>query len=129
MSGGEFWTGGDNGTTREQFAFYIWPPYTSFWSEGTWTKKGELTPPQQVAAIADTVNNMGLSEDTVTSLGAKLTAAQAALASGDTVTACDTLKAFINATAAQSGKKKLTQEQANALIDAATQTRIALGCP
>jgi YVTN family beta-propeller protein len=61
------------------------------------------------------------------SLAAKVRAAQTALADGDTTGACDSLQALINETTAQSGKK-LTVEQANHIIDAATDIRTQIGC-
>jgi probable HAF family extracellular repeat protein len=57
----------------------------------------------------------------------KLQHAQDALAAGDPAGACADLGAFVNQTAAQSGKK-LTVGQANELIAAARETQALLGC-
>jgi hypothetical protein len=62
-----------------------------------------------------------------TSLAAKLQTASAALKAGDVAGACGALKALINETSAQSGKK-LTAAQADGVIAAATRIRAVLGC-
>lgn len=62
-----------------------------------------------------------------TSLADKLTEAMAALDAGDEVAACKKLAAFLNAVAAQSGKK-LTPAQAAELLASANQIRAVLAC-
>jgi len=74
------------------------------------------------------VNGLNIHQGIQSSLLAKLNAAAAALAAGNTATACTKLQDFINECNAQSGKK-LSVEQANELIGRANEIRDSLGCP
>ena len=74
------------------------------------------------------VNGLNIHHGIKNSLLAKLNAADAALAAGDTATACTKLGDFINECEAQSGKK-LSVEQADELIARANEIRTSLGCP
>jgi hypothetical protein len=85
------------------------------------------TAPSTIKGLEDEVSNLGLDHGTVTSLQAKLEATLASLASGDLAAACSGLQDFINLVTAQSGKK-LTVDQATALINEATRVRTLLGC-
>jgi Tol biopolymer transport system component len=73
------------------------------------------------------VNNFNLPHGIENSLVTKLQDALTALNASDTATACDSLSAFVNQCSAQSGKT-LTEQQANQLINSATQIRTGLGC-
>jgi len=77
--------------------------------------------------LIDLVVAMDLPHGTETSLLSKLEAAQAALAAGDTATACASLQGFINEARAQSGKK-IPVADAEAVIAAAERIRGMLGC-
>ena len=57
----------------------------------------------------------------------KTPADAAALDVGDTASACDSLRAFLNQVRAQNGKE-LTSAQAEGLTDAANDIRALLGC-
>ena len=70
---------------------------------------------------------MGLPKGLTTALNAKLNAALAALDADDTAGACTSLQDFLNLVSAQSGKK-LTEEQAEELTDAANAIREQLDC-
>ena len=70
---------------------------------------------------------MGLPHGIETSLLSKLEAAEAALAAGDSGTACASLGAFVNEVRAQSGKK-IPVADAQAAIAAAERIRQMLGC-
>jgi subtilisin-like proprotein convertase family protein len=86
-----------------------------------------LTPAQALAALRATVAGPGLPNDLVTSLGAKLDAAAAALARGSTSAACGQLGAFVNQVQAQRGKA-IPEPAADALLATANAIRAALGC-
>lgn len=73
------------------------------------------------------VQSFNLHDGTEASLITKLQDALAAVNGSNTPTACDSLTAFINASQAQSGKK-LTADQVNQLVAAATQIKLDLGC-
>lgn len=83
---------------------------------------------QTITDLTDAVTGLVLHKGTETSLLAKLDAAMAALAAGDTKTACNNLGAFINEVQAQSGKK-IPAPDADALIKLAEQIKTGLGCP
>ena len=90
---------------------------------------GLATPSDQIQGLVSDVEGLNLQPKGIeTSLVAKLQAALASLAAGDTATACDELNAFINQVQAQAGKK-ITQTDADALIQSAQAIRAALGCP
>ena len=73
------------------------------------------------------VQSFNLHDGTEASLISKLQDAIAAVNASDTTSACDSLTAFINASQAQSGKK-ITADQVNQLVAAATQIKTDLGC-
>jgi hypothetical protein len=85
------------------------------------------TAADDIHAIETSLSSLGLDHGTFTSLEAKLDAALADLAAGDTAATCGALQDFINLTSAQTGKK-LTAEQAATLITEATRIRSLLGC-
>jgi hypothetical protein len=86
------------------------------------------SPAQSIADLINTIDSFNLQPGIANSLEAKLNAAQAPLAAGNSTAACNQIKAFINEVKAQSGKK-LTAGQASTLITAAQAIRTALGCP
>jgi len=81
-----------------------------------------------IGSLIELVRGFDLPGGIANSLVTKLENAQAALAAGDAAAACELLRAFINETRAQSGKK-LTTEQADEMIASAEQIRAAIGCP
>ena len=84
----------------------------------------------QVSQLIVTVQNFNLQQGISNSLDAKLQNVLEALngaTAGNTAAVCNQLAAFINETAAQSGKK-LTVAQANQLIATAQQIRAVIGC-
>jgi beta-glucanase (GH16 family) len=87
----------------------------------------EPTPAQQVAALQDTVAQLGLPRGITTALGSTLRAAMAALEADDPATACDTLGAFLHQVQALAGKK-LDDDQAAELTTLATEVRADLSC-
>jgi hypothetical protein len=62
------------------------------------------------------------------SLLAKLSAAEASLARGDTTAACNQLQSLINEARAQSGKKQLTASQVTKITGSAEAIMSELGC-
>ena len=76
---------------------------------------------QAIGDLRDLVASMDIHHGIANALDAKLRAALAALEADDTAGACDSLQAFLNQVSAQSGKK-LTEEQAEELTDAATRS-------
>ena len=86
------------------------------------------SPGTMIGSLIRLVRGFDLPGGIANSLVTKLENAQAALAAGDTAAACELLRAFINETRAQSGKK-LTTEQADEMIASAEQIRAAIGCP
>jgi probable HAF family extracellular repeat protein len=84
-------------------------------------------PATRIDNLIELIESFGLPKGTENSLVTKLEQAQKALAAGDVGTACNLLGAFINETEAQSGKK-LSDEQADAMISNAEQIRAAIGC-
>lgn len=93
----------------------------------TWTI---LTPAQAIQNLINPVKSFNLQQGIENSLDAKLQNAQNALTAamgGDGVTACNQLGALINEIQAQSGNK-LSVAQANELITAINQIKVALGC-
>jgi len=85
------------------------------------------TAAQQLAALRTAVDALALDRGTTTSLQAKLTAAQGAIAAGATATACSDLADFMAQVRALSGRK-IPVAGATALLDAAAQVRTTLGC-
>ena len=86
------------------------------------------SPAEQLTDVGTLIQGFGLPHGMANSLLAKVGAAQASLAVGDTTGACDALQALINEAQAQSGQH-LTAAQATAIIVAAQAIRTALGCP
>lgn len=84
-------------------------------------------PSAQIDTLALAVKSLALSKGLTTALLAKLAAAQAALAVGDSATGCGALADFIGQVQAKAGKE-ISTDQANSLIAAANQVRSALGC-
>jgi FG-GAP repeat len=82
---------------------------------------------EELIALIELVRSFDLPQGTATSLTAKLGAALSAVRSGDKQSACDSLKAFINQTRAQSGKQ-LTTAQAQQLLASADRVRFLLAC-
>lgn len=82
---------------------------------------------QRLADLANLINGFDLHPGTANGLVAKVQAAQASLARGNTTAACNQLQALINAAQAQSGKK-LTPAQASAITTNAQGVRSALAC-
>jgi hypothetical protein len=87
----------------------------------------EATPEEQVAALRTTVAGLGLRRGMAASLDAKLRAALAAMAAGDTAGACTALQDLLSQLAAQSGKR-ITAADAALLGAAAAGIREDLGC-
>jgi hypothetical protein len=83
--------------------------------------------PNQINDLIALVQSFNLPDGTEHSLITKLQDALAAIEASDTATACLSLTAFINASQAQSGKK-LTADEANQLINSATQIKTTVGC-
>ena len=82
---------------------------------------------QQLDDLKDFIASLGLQRGTQNSLNAKLGAVDQALAKGKVHTACNVLNAFNNSVNAQAGKK-LTTEQAFALLEDVARIRAAAGC-
>ena len=81
----------------------------------------------QLTDLIALVQSFNLHDGTEASLISKAHDTLAAVNASDTVTACDSLTAFINASKAQSGKK-LTPDQVKQLVDSATQVKSDLDC-
>jgi len=81
-----------------------------------------------IGSLVEIIRSYELPQGLENSLVTKLENALAALAVGDTETACGLVGAFVNETQAQDGKK-LTAEQAGEMIDGAEAIRAAIGCP
>jgi hypothetical protein len=84
-------------------------------------------PPPAISPLGTGVQLLGLPHGLERSLLAKLKAGQQAMDAGDTVRACDSLKAFIQAVNAQSGKG-IEEPSASGLIDHASTVRRSLAC-
>lgn len=85
---------------------------------------------EQLTNLVGVIQSFKLKQGIVSSLDAKLTAAQAAQAAagaGDRITACNQLSAFINEVQAQSGKE-LTLDQAVQLAGSTKRIQAVLGC-
>ena len=85
------------------------------------------TAASQIAALRAAVDALTLDRGTKTSLMAKLTDAQNAIATGATATACSSLADFMAQVRALSGRR-IPTASATALLDAAAQLRTTLGC-
>lgn len=81
----------------------------------------------QVNDLIALIRSFNLAPGTANSLITKLQDVLTAIDASDTATACSNLTAFVNAAAAQSGKK-LTASQATQLIDSANSIKADLGC-
>jgi hypothetical protein len=94
------------------------------------TKIISASPAELITVLTNTINSFNLQPGIANSLEAKLNAAQASLAKGNTTAACNQINAFINEVQARTGpNKELTSAQANQLIAAANQIKATLGCP
>jgi len=82
----------------------------------------------KLSDLVDLVESFDLPQGNENSFLAKLDDALAALESCTPTAACVPLGAFVNAVEAQSGKK-LTTEQAESLLAAASELQSVLGCP
>jgi hypothetical protein len=109
----------DSGTTMVDLGIASPPTFNGAFSE---TFVSALT------NLGNLIAGFGLPAGTANSLLAKVNAAQASLAAGNTTAACNELGALINEASAQSGKK-LPSAEAAAIIAAAEAIRTALGCP
>jgi hypothetical protein len=96
---------------------------------GTATSTTAFTviPAPPLTGLGDLIGGFGLKPGIADSLLAKVRAAQASLAIGNSTAACHQLQALINQARAQSGKH-LTADQATAIITAYQESRPALGC-
>lgn len=83
--------------------------------------------PAQINNLIALVQSFQLPHGIENSLVTKSQDALAALSASDTATACDSLRSFINQCSAQTGKA-LTNEQADQLINSATEIGTGLGC-
>jgi hypothetical protein len=81
----------------------------------------------QIEALREHVADLELHHGLANALDSKLQAALAALEDGDSAGACGSLQALLNQVRAQSGKK-LTEDQAEELTDAANDIRTQLDC-
>ena len=90
----------------------------------------EETPEQKIGDLQDLVASMGIHHGITNALESKLQNALDALAADDTAGACYWLQSFVDLVNAQSGKKhaKITDAQAQQLIDAATAIQTQLDC-
>jgi hypothetical protein len=86
-----------------------------------------LSPAAEIDQIITRIESYLLPKGIANSFITKLEHARASLEAGDTGTACAELQAFINHAQAQSGKK-LTVEQAAALVAEVEALRARLGC-
>jgi hypothetical protein len=83
---------------------------------------------EQISDLISLVNSFHLSPQGIqTSFDSQLQAVQTDLAANNTAQACSDLTSFISHVKAQSGKK-LTVDQANQLLAAATRIQAVLGC-
>jgi Tol biopolymer transport system component len=89
--------------------------------------KPEPTPAERINDLISLIKKLQLHPGIANSLIVKLQHALKALESGDTQTACASLRAFSNEVTAQSGKK-LPAVQATQITDEAAAIRAALGC-
>jgi hypothetical protein len=85
------------------------------------------SPAEELAALATLIQAFGLPRGRENSLLAKVSAADAALARGNTRAACNQLQALINEARAQSGKQ-LTASQVTEITGSAEAIRSELGC-
>lgn len=82
---------------------------------------------EQIGDLNSYISGLVIPKGTKNSLLVKLAAAEAALASGDTASACDSLKALINQSSALAGKK-LSVSEASEIVTEATRIRAVIGC-
>jgi hypothetical protein len=85
------------------------------------------TPEEMIADLADAITGLGLPSGLQNAFNSKLNSALAALAAGDTATACGSLQALANQASAQSGKK-LSPAGAAMISAAVGEIREAIGC-
>jgi hypothetical protein len=89
------------------------------------------SPSQQIQNLMNTINNLNLDNSILTSLLAPLKQAVNILENNnptDDVSVCNKLNAFIQKVNAQTQNNRLSQEQANQLIQAAQLIRNSLSC-
>jgi hypothetical protein len=148
LAPGRYWitnrlSGGSTRTFNPQFAprvgypALLGQPFPPTWSpiladapnnDFAFSVYGTVETAAEVATnLLTTMEGFALPAGMFTSLQAKVNAALAALDGGDTNTACNAFQDLINAASAQSGKK-LTEAQAQTIIDAATKIRAIIGC-
>jgi hypothetical protein len=84
----------------------------------------------EISDLQDLVASMGIHHGITNALESKLQNALDALAADDTAGACYWMQSFVNLVNAQSGKKhaKITDDQAQQLLDAATDIQTQLDC-
>jgi len=82
---------------------------------------------EQIDDLQALIAAIDISRSVRRNLDAKLAAAEASLAAADVQGACDSLRAFISAVNAQSGKQ-LTRDLAEVLVERAQRIRVVLGC-
>ena len=105
-----------------------YPPFSLPPSDLTFSLVGtDESPTTATTNLQSTLDGYNLPSGTSTALNAKLRVALDAIASGDTASACQALRDFMNQVNALAGKK-LTSAQAQELIDAATTIRALIGC-
>jgi hypothetical protein len=89
------------------------------------------SPPQQIQNLINTINEMNINNNIKNSLMAPLNQAVNILTDNNPrndVAVCNQLNAFIQQVNAQTQNHKLTQEQANQLIQSAQSIQNSLGC-
>jgi subtilisin-like proprotein convertase family protein len=87
----------------------------------------EETPEEKITDLRELIAGLDIHHGTANALDSKLEEALDALEADDKAGACDSLQAFLNQVSAQSGKK-LTEDQAEELMDAANEIRTLLDC-
>lgn len=85
------------------------------------------TPDALIGRTTTLVNSLNLPAGTTSSLNSQLNDALAAVLSGNDAEACISLQSFINHVQAQTGKK-ISESQAQELLNAANEIRTTIGC-
>lgn len=89
------------------------------------------SPPQQIQNLINTINQMNLNNNIKKSLTAPLNQAVNIIEDdnpNNDVSVCNQLNAFIQQVNAHTQNNRLTQEQANQLIQSAQSIQVSLGC-
>ena len=86
------------------------------------------TPDALIGRTTTLVNSFNLPAGTTSSLNSQLNDALTAVLAGNDAEACVSLQAFINHVQAQTGKK-ISESQAEELLNAANEIRSTIGCP